>query len=69
MTDFSTSPRLEDPDWLYEALVDAHRGLDAEASRRLDARLILLLANQIGRTHILRQAIDAAREAIDNPVC
>jgi hypothetical protein len=58
-----TSPRLDDPDGLYEALVEAHRGLDGEASRRLDARIILLLANHIGRVAILREAIAAARAA------
>jgi hypothetical protein len=63
MTGLDTSPRLDDPDGLYEALVEAHRDLDAEASRRLDARIILLLANHIGRTDILIEAIGMARAA------
>jgi hypothetical protein len=63
MTGLDTSPRLDDPDGLYEALVEAHRDLDAEASRRLDARIILLLANHIGRTDILIEAIGVARAA------
>ena len=63
MTAFDTRPRLDDPDGLFEALVDAHRGLDAEASRRLDARLILLLANHIGSVAVVREAIAAAKEA------
>jgi len=62
-----TTPHLDDPDGLFEALVEAHRGLDAEASRRLDARLILLLANHIGSVAVVREAIataiDAAKEA------
>ncbi len=58
-----TEPRLADPDGLYEALMDAHRDLDAEASRRLDARLVLLLANHIGDDAVVRAAIAAAREA------
>jgi hypothetical protein len=58
-----TRPRLADPDALFAMLVDAHRGLDAEASRRLDARLVLLLANHIGDMEALREAIALARDA------
>ena len=35
-------------DDIFAALVEAHRGLDEEESLRLDARLILLLANEVG---------------------
>ncbi len=55
-----TSPNLDDPDALFEMLVEAHRGLEADASRRLDARIILLLANHIGRVQVVREAIAAA---------
>jgi hypothetical protein len=61
MTGLDTTPRLDDPDRLYEALVEAHLGLEAEASRRLDARIILLLANHIGRVDTVIEAIAAAR--------
>lgn len=56
-----TSPRLADPDALLALLLDAHKGLEAEASRRLDARLVLLLANHIGDMDALREAIALAR--------
>jgi hypothetical protein len=56
-----TSPRIADPDALFAALVEAHRDLDEAASRRLDARLVLLLANHIGDMEVLRQAIELAR--------
>jgi hypothetical protein len=56
-----TSPRLADPDAVFAALVDAHRDLDAHASRRLDAKLVLLLANHIGDMEVLREAIALAR--------
>jgi Protein of unknown function (DUF2783) len=55
-----SEPRLSDPDALYEALMCAHRDLDPEASRRLDARLVLLLANHIGDMAVLREAIALA---------
>lgn len=58
-----TEPRLADPDGFYEALMEAHRGLDEAASRRLDARLVILLANHIGDDAILREALALARAA------
>lgn len=56
-----TSPRLADPDALFALLVEAHKGLGAEASRRLDARLVLLLANHIGDMDALREAVALAK--------
>lgn len=56
-----TSPRLADPDAVFAALVGAHRDLDAAASRKLDAKLVLLLANHIGDMEVLREAIAIAR--------
>ncbi|NGM21150.1 DUF2783 domain-containing protein [Roseomonas stagni] len=56
-----TSPRLQDPDGFLALIMEAHRGLDAEAARRFDARLALILANQIGDMAVLRQAIALAR--------
>jgi hypothetical protein len=58
-----TRPRLADPDALFALLLEAHRGLDAAASRRLDARLVLILANHVGDMEVLRQAIELAKEA------
>lgn len=61
MPDLITTPHLADPDGVFEALMNAHRDLDPEASRRLDAKLVLLLANHIGDPNIVRQAIAAAK--------
>ncbi len=57
------TPRLADPDGLFAALVAAHEGLDPAASRRLDAALVLLLANHIGDDSVVLAAIQAARSA------
>lgn len=57
-----TAPRLADPDALLAALMEAHRGLDAAASRRLDARLVLLLANHVGDMAVVLEALRLARE-------
>ncbi len=50
-------------DDIYAALVEAHRGLDEAESRRLDARLILLLANEVGDDDRLLALIAEARAA------
>ncbi len=54
-------PNLTDPDGFYEALLQAHEGLSEEESAAYNARLILILANQIGGQDVLRAALDAAK--------
>ncbi|MDM7949088.1 DUF2783 domain-containing protein [Hydrogenophaga sp.] len=49
-------------DDFYEALIDAHRGLSDEQSQLLNAKLILLLANQVGDIAALKEALAIARE-------
>lgn len=56
------TPRLQDPDALFAALIAAHEGLDEPASRQLDARLVLILANHIGEDATILEAIRLARE-------
>lgn len=57
-----TNPHIHDADAFYEQLLDAHAGLSAEQSALLNARLILLLANQVGDAKVLAACIAAARE-------
>lgn len=57
-----THSRLPNPDAAYVALVEARRGLSEEAAARLDARLVLILANHIGDFEVLREAIALARQ-------
>jgi hypothetical protein len=56
------SLNLQDADAFYEQLLDAHQGLSKEQSELLNARLILLLANQVGDARVLKECLDAARE-------
>lgn len=49
-------------DDFYETLIETHRGLTDEQSQRVNARLVLLLANHIGDLRVLREALAAARE-------
>lgn len=60
-----TDPHLERPDDVYEALLAAHQGLTPDQSHDLNARLVLLLANQIGRLDVLKAAFAAARANLE----
>jgi hypothetical protein len=51
-------------DEIYEAILTAHRGLDAAASAALNARLILLLANLANNPDGVLAAIKAASLAV-----
>jgi hypothetical protein len=55
-----TTPQFQDPDAFYEQLLDAQAGLSREEAELFNARLILLLANQIGDAQVLRDCIAAA---------
>jgi uncharacterized protein DUF2783 len=62
MATLVTESRISDPDAFYAELIDLHRDLTEEQSRKLNAKLILILANHIGEIAILRQAMTMARE-------
>lgn len=55
------SPNIADPDGFYAELIDSQRDLDEEQALRMNARLILLLANHIGDRAVLSEAILQAR--------
>ena len=55
-----TQAQWTDADAFYEQLLDAHHGLTPAQSEALNARLILLLANQVGDAAVLKDCIDAA---------
>ena len=56
-----TEAQWSDADGFYELLLDAHHGLSQAQSEALNARLILLLANQIGDASVLAECIAAAQ--------
>lgn len=57
-----TSLHFQDADLFYEQLLDAHAGLSREESELLNARLILLLANQVGDSRVLQDCVAAAKD-------
>lgn len=63
MSGLNTDPNIPDPDGFYAELLHAHDGLSDDESAALNARLILLLANQIGNRKLLSAALAAAQRA------
>jgi hypothetical protein len=61
MAHLTLEPNLPAPDDAYEALIAAHDGLTREESEALNARLILILMNQIGDLQVIREALSAAK--------
>lgn len=49
--------RFVDADAAYRLLIEAHRGLGDAESAALNARLVLILANQVGDLEVLREAV------------
>ena len=60
----NTAPNFAAADSFYEALIDAHRDLSASQSHELNAKLVLLLANHVGDSATLNEALAAARASV-----
>jgi len=65
MANLNLSANISDPDGFYGELLAAHEGLSKNESDALNARLILVLANQIGDRKILSEALSVARKKSD----
>jgi hypothetical protein len=60
--ELNTAANIAAPDDFYESLIDMHRDLSPAQSNAANAALILLLANHIGSTEVLDQAMAIARQ-------
>ncbi|MGF1704154.1 DUF2783 domain-containing protein [Photobacterium makurazakiensis] len=60
------TPNFEDTDGFYNRLIDLHRHGDEQLSQKINARLILTLANHIGDNDILQQALNIAAPTEEN---
>jgi len=63
MSTLTLEPNIAAPDDFYADLLAAHEGLSKHESDKLNARLVLILANHIGDRDVLRQALAAAADA------
>lgn len=59
-----TDPNVEDADGFYAQLIELHQGLTPAESQRLNAKLILMLANHIGDRAVLEDALDHLRRGL-----
>jgi hypothetical protein len=64
MPPLNLEPNISAPDDFYQRLLDAHRDLSPAQSELLNAKLILLLANQVGDAVVLGEALDTARAGV-----
>ena len=62
MGTLNLEPNISRPDDFYEALIALHRDLTPEQSAKVNAKLVLLLANHVGDMEVLKQALEAAWE-------
>ena len=69
MATLNTEPNLASTRRFLRA-IDRHasRSLSEAESVRVNAKLILLLANHIGDPQVLEQAMEAAREHAESPI-
>ena len=49
---------VADPDEFYARLIALHEGLSADESHKLNAKVILLLANHIGAADVLNEVFE-----------
>lgn len=57
-----TESRIDDPDDFYASLIALHGGLSAEQSQKLNSKLVLIMANQIGDRAVLDEILDTVRQ-------
>jgi len=60
MSELNLQPNINGPDDFYAELLAAHEGLSKPESDAFNARLLLIMANQIGDRSVLSQALKAA---------
>lgn len=60
MSTLNLKANIARADDFYADLLDVHEGRSKEESDAINARLILILANHIGDSDVLRDAIKAA---------
>ena len=68
MVTLNLGPNLPQPDDFYAALMAAHRDLEPLQSHKLNAKLVLLLANHVGDPAVLQQALTIVRKGLDEPL-
>ena len=53
---------VDSPDDFYARLIELHEGLSSEESHKINAKVILMLANHIGDTDVLYEVLEYVRK-------
>ncbi len=70
-----TKINVEDPDGFYARLIELHEGLSTDESLKVSAKMILMMANEIGDRSTLDQMLAYLRDesrksrSADNVTC
>lgn len=54
---------VSNPDDFYARLIELHEGLSSEESHKLNAKVILMLANHIGDMEVLDEVLEYVKNA------
>ena len=49
---------IDSPDDFYARLIELHEGLSSEESHKVNAKVILMLANHVGDTDVLYEVLE-----------
>ncbi|WP_374764194.1 DUF2783 domain-containing protein [Yunchengibacter salinarum] len=68
MSQLAQTTRPEDPDRVYNLIIDMHRDMSEAESHAANARLILTLANHIGDGDVIAEATALVRRTMGHSV-
>lgn len=57
-----TDINISNPDDFYSSLINLHEGLSADESLKINAKLILMMANEIGDRSVLDEMLTYLRD-------
>ena len=63
MNKLRTEPGVANPDDFYARLIELHEGLSSEESHKVNAKVILMLANHIGDTDVLYEVLEYVKKS------
>ncbi len=66
MEKLRTDLGIDDPDGFYARLIELHEGLSTEQSQKINAKIILMLANHVGDVEVLDEVLDYIKSTLDN---
>ena len=63
MNKLRSDPGVANPDDFYARLIGLHEGLSSEESHKVNAKVILMLANHIGDTDVLYEVLEYIKKS------